>query len=82
MRRKTLPAADDTRPRGGEQTAKRACECRNHLGDPKYAYKTRKAALTYMIRKTKYTGVTRVYKCPTSNRWHVTTRTAIKGGKN
>lgn len=67
-----IPPADDTRR--AKPKRKRTCECRNHLGKPKQAYRTQQQAVRYAATHTKYTGVTRIYQCPTSDRWHVTTQ--------
>lgn len=67
-----IPPADDTRSVRG--ASKSGCRCMNHLGQPKQQHKTQDAALAYATRHTRWTGLTRIYRCPTSNRWHVTTR--------
>lgn len=72
-RKRKLPLADDTRGRG-VQPSKSGCRCTNHLGGAKQQHKSQAAAVAYAASHTKYTGVTRIYRCPTSDRWHVTTR--------
>jgi len=49
------------------------CKCTNRNGGAKQQHKTRDAAVLDATRKLNSSGTTRVYPCPTSNRWHVTT---------
>lgn len=55
------------------------CHCRNHMGTEKNRYPSNAAAAAAILHRHLRYGPHRVYKCPDSDYWHVTsqvTRTA------
>lgn len=74
MARRKIPRADDTRPRE-RNPPKSGCRCRSHTGQPKQQHRTEQAAVIAAARTTGFTGTAYAYQCPTSDRWHVGTRT-------
>ena len=54
-----------------EQGGHFGCGCRNHLGKPKMQHKSRAAAMEVVGRHGR--DHARAYRCPDSDRWHVTT---------
>ncbi|HEY9250565.1 MAG TPA: hypothetical protein VIO38_15605 [Rariglobus sp.] len=66
-----MTAAAVTTPR----PSNRGCHCRNHLGTPKSKYRTKRAAVDWIIRTAIRHGMAyEAYQCPTSTRWHVRTK--------
>lgn len=49
------------------------CTCTNHLGKAKQQFKTKDSALAVIAKHHMWTGKSyRIYKCPTSARFHIT----------
>lgn len=62
-------------------TSKSGCSCTNHLGQPKQAHRSRQSAVSWAasnwVRKRGIGGMRfEVYRCPTSDRWHIRTARA------
>jgi hypothetical protein len=49
------------------------CTCRNGRGGMKQQHRSEDAALKQAINRIRSTGEAGVYRCPTSEKWHVTT---------
>ncbi len=59
----------------GKRRKQPAWVCTNHMGTPKQQHKTRDAALADIMRRHVRTGKAyRVYPCPTSECFHVSSR--------
>lgn len=63
-----------TPPHALAKLAPRKCECRNHMGTPKIQHPSEDAAIKQIIRRHLRHGEHGIYKCPTSDAWHVTSR--------
>lgn len=50
------------------------CNCMNHMGGPKQKYETQGAAVTQIMRRHIEYGAHRIYRCPSADFWHVTSR--------
>lgn len=61
-----------TSPQARARKVSRAgCACRNGRGTAKQEHASREAALDWMLAQRR-TG--RIYQCPTSDRWHVSSQ--------
>jgi len=61
------------------------CTCRNSHGGMKQQHRSEDAALKQAIHRIRLTGEAGVYRCPTSDKWHVTTHPRpdnMKGGQS
>lgn len=59
----------------GVATTPAVCECRNHMGGPKQQYANQDAAITQLMRRHLRHGPHRIYECPTTKVWHITSQT-------
>lgn len=50
------------------------CGCRNHMGGVKQKYPSQQEAVTAIMRRHIQHGPHGIYRCPTSDVWHVTSR--------
>lgn len=54
--------------------AKRHCSCTNHMGSSKVKYPSNGAAAIGLMRRHIAHGKHRIYQCPTSDYWHITSK--------
>lgn len=65
-----------TPPEPAEPTE--TCDCRNHLGGIKQRYETNGGAAIQLMRRHLPHGGHRIYQCPTSHYWHITSQLVRK----
>lgn len=50
------------------------CHCRNHMGNPKVQYSSNGAAAMGLMGRHLKHGPHRIYQCPTTDKWHITSQ--------
>lgn len=71
-------------PSGGSDAiaqSKPKCRCYGHTGKAKQKYPTNAAAAIGMMKNHLKYADGRIYKCPTSNYWHITTQLVRKASR-